>query len=497
MGIFEMDEKEKRILIFSLVIFAILSIPRLFAPLFIDSWIFVYIGKNMSFERMPYRDLDDNKGIMTYLYYRGLDSAFGQNYLAWKICGMLLVMASSLVFWRILRGRLGKEMALAGFAFFLAIELFPATVSFELSETIGLLPLLCAVALLYENQKLGEKADISAGILFSISLLTNVIFIPAIFVFALLHFLGEVRIRRHFAAGAAILPAIFLSLLALTGSLGAFIERFIYYNLSFGRAVFGGTGYLLPVAFIMNYSLLLLIASVVALLFFRRFARQRNFVICFLPLVLVSGSQIILYPSPDHYHIPVIPLYATCFAILFGAFSGFDGKAFRGVLLAFLALVAIYAVNIAVSELNHFPQDDDAVFAGSARAEFPMFFNSSRLLAPSYDMRPSRFYYISNSSYPGHYFFMFATFTRIGWFQQKIDRDLLLNINSGNVDYIVASAGCPEMSCPTRAVSNAIAKNYRCAKGYDFGLGKEYNYTYCISNRLGMPDSRFASVDYG
>lgn len=492
-----MDEKEKRILIFSIVIFAILAIPRLFAPLFIDSWIFVYIGKNMSFDKLPYRDLDDNKGIMTYLYYRGLDFFFGQNYLAWRICGMLMVILSALVFWRILRNRIGKEQALAGTAFFLAIELFPATVSFELSETIGLLPMLCAIALLYENRKWGEKADIAAGLLFSLSLLTNIIFIPAIFVFALLHLFGEVRIRRHFVIAAAILPVLFIAILLATGSLGAFIERFVYYNLSFSRAVIGEGGYLLPLAFILNYSIIMLIAAALAILFFKRFRKQRNFIVALMPLVLVSGTQIFLYASPNHYHVPVIPLYASCFAIIFGGFSGFDGKAVRGLLIAFLALTALYATNASIAELGHFPQDDDVIFAKAAKAEFPMFFNSGRLLAPSYDMRPSRLYYLANSSYPGHYFFMFSTFARIPWFQQKIDRDIIGNINSGNIDYIVASADCPTLSCPTRAISNAIAKNFRCTKARDFGLGKEYNYTYCISNRLNSSDDRFRGVDYG
>ncbi len=466
---------------FCTLVFVLLSLPLFFGPMFVDTWVFAYIGKHMSLDKLPYLDLPDNKGIFTYLFYRGLDFFFPQNFFAWNAVFLLLALASAGCIWLIVKKKAGEEAALAAFAFYLALSLFPGIDTFGSSEAIGMPFLLASFALLYYNSK-SARAQIAAGLLFSIPLLTNILFLPSLISLALFHFLGEFRLSRQFAIPAAFLPLVFLLFLASTGSLPAFVEWFFTYNLAHSGAYYEDTPQsIIPLAGLLNVPLHILLALVLAVFYFPQLRKFRILALCIAPLLLFTVSKILLIVVPDHYSIATLPLYAISAGAVFSSFRGFDGTMVRALLLSSLAFLSLAFLSQNLGSAETFPQHADLLYQQKFQSAYPAFQNSPNLLAVGQGLAFTRAYYLANSTYSGKYFFYFHIFSKVPFLRKEMDNDVLSAMANGSAKLIVTDADCPNIFCPTAEVSAGIASGYTCNRT-DFGMGGEYNYSYCVRN---------------
>lgn len=469
--------RESHILLAVFAMFAILSMPLFFTPVFCDFWVFQYVGAHMSPEKLPYLHLPDSKGIFTYVFYGAIDRLFGANLWAYKAAFWLVASISGLALYLVAKKHLGKSSALVALCSFLVFIRMHDLDMIGATESIGVAAALSALAILHYSDS--RKLNALAGFLASAAALTNVVFLPSFLIFALMWKFAGLKLRKEFWLACLAPIVAFALFLYATGSLGAFIEWFFGYNLFNNRAIYQSTNPLVfPLAFIVNLPLLASIALLIAIMHFRQFEKSRLFVLCLLPLVLFSFTKFFIGTMLDHYAITALPIISACLGLVFSGFNGFDGLVIKGMIISMLALSLVFPLALEIGYLDRFPLSYDDAYVSALRASMPEMLNSGRLLAAGSRIFSAKAYFAANATYPGKYFFSFGAFQRVEGLPEKIDGDIMGNIGNGSVEFIVADWDCPPMSCPTPTVASAISEHFTC-KIEDFGLGEPYNFTYC------------------
>lgn len=230
-----MSRKNTAITIFIILLFSVLSIPMLYSPLFIDESAFLYVSKNMSLDKLPYRDFIDNKGPVAYLFFKAIEALFPQNIVLFRSVFLILTIIAGFALKEIVKKVADEDSSLIAFAIYFALYLIPFEFTFGTTEPLGMFFMLVSLALFLRFN--GPHFQLISGLLLSFSVMTNVIFMPSLLPFAILHLWKKVRIVPSFAYGLLFGLSLFLFPMAMLGILPDFF--FWYFNYNF--AYIGGT----------------------------------------------------------------------------------------------------------------------------------------------------------------------------------------------------------------------------------------------------------------
>ncbi len=488
--------------------------PLWYSATYVDEGVYVYIGRHMGLQQMPYLNLPDNKGPVVYFFYRALFEIFGLNTIAWRLVFLGIILASGWAFYRILRRRADAGGAWLGAGLFWALMLFDqegglGLLAFRVTETIGLFFLLWSLDWLQglNESKTNDKparngrqergagifqnasvVSAGAGLLLALALLTNSLTWPAVLGWGWLHYKKEIRITPAFLLAAAAPLAVFGLVLLATGSLGAWWTWTVVYNFANG-AVFsnGGPAQLLG-ALILSVKQYLFVGLALLPLLWKPARKHAPLALAFLVLAIAPEIHQISHVT-EHYDIMIVPTYLLGLVAWYDACKGFDRQVVAGIIIASGLLLAAYFTALNVSQMGDYARERSYMARMASQTEL---INNSHVWAPY--IFQSSLYAITNASYPGRHFFDFWLFNEIPWIRTEIVDEFASLDARGQVQYVVVAdvpiekmknepACWSEMKFLPDPIMRAIFDHYDCRPlNYTDGYGQ--NLTLCRRSPL-------------
>ena len=182
-----------------------------------DEGVFVYVGQGILEGKLPYRDLWDHKGpLIYYLNALGLWLAQGRLWGIWLVEAFILGAALALLY-RLLRGILPRQAALAGLLIWAAG--YASVMGGNIVEEYALLPSVLSLALVVRRRQ--RRAGFWLGVLAGLAFMLrpNEVAAPAV---ALLFLLHDRRTAQGWRGALASLLAAGAGFLLLTGGIAAY-----------------------------------------------------------------------------------------------------------------------------------------------------------------------------------------------------------------------------------------------------------------------------------
>ncbi|MCL6088916.1 MAG: hypothetical protein M1530_01990 [Candidatus Marsarchaeota archaeon] len=468
--------------------FCLLSIPILYVPTHVDEWVFLYVGQHMSLDKMPYRDFADNKGPITYLFYRGLWVLFGLQTLGWRLAYLALILIASASLFRISRSLGGDGPALIALAVYLVLMLsadHTGLDAFAISETIGMAPMLLALERSMVARREWEQA--LNGLLLSLAVLTNVLFWPAVPAFLLLAWRKQIKVGRAFWAGLALLPALFVIVLMLSGSFGAWWDWTIRYHFSYAQSSGRGPLGVWVLLVLLNLKHHLLLLAVLLPFLSRRLEAWRPLILAFAllaaaPFARTAASDL----GIDHYEIPALPLYALGAAMLYAWAGPARLLTLLPIVLALLALTAFFT-----AQNLQFPAQKAYEEQRLAEIGQKMAFLRGGSVWTGWDINEAMVYQALNATAPGRDFFSFVIFRRIDWVKEEETRDFVAGFGQGRIPYVLIKYPIQKWGAPAcfsddytlpLTIRQTILDNYDC-RDTGIAFDKESNVTLCTMRK--------------
>ena len=336
-----------------ILLFCLVSIDSLKTGNYTDEWAFVYIGHHMDLDHAPYRDFADNKGIVTYFFYKGLDILFGDQFIFWRLTYLLIIIFSGLILQEMTENALSERASYFALATFLLLNLNPTLISFHAVETLGLFLILLSI----KNAMSGDaRIQFIGGAALGLGLQTHPILIPVVMVHVWLVLTGGVKLRKEYLVGLVLVAGLSLLLIASWSDLGAYYEFYIKFNLLRDNAGNASQNSILDTLMRSVLPVSFIIIAIIALSNDSKAQRWSN---AFLILGIPAGMVFFTRPSIAHYTIPICPLIGFSIGVLHDNLSRVNEKR-AGVVTILMILFVMMNLRGPLTN-GSLPDDDHAI----------------------------------------------------------------------------------------------------------------------------------------
>lgn len=458
-------------------LFATLSTRGFFADNFVDEWVYLYIGKHWDLGHALYVDLPDNKGPSTYLLYKSLYAAFGENFLAWKLAYLSFAILGGFAIWQIGRKKFSSGAANMMAGAYFCMLLNPAGQMFSSPEIMAFSLLATSLAFLTHG-----RGELVAGAMLGICVLTNIVMVPSLAAVAMLSVAGEIKPGWKYIAGLLVVLALSAAYLTSAGALGDFIEHFFIFNFvhkKFGDSLLGSFAIFSQA----KEAAMPLLAIAAALL-----SRRRETQIWGVGFAVVATAPLLMLVRGNdmtHYISLICPIYGIAAGSVFMSLEDkWPSKAVAyTTFVVLLAAAATYQLTIFAA---HQSQNENTYSAEKeyALARYPELAGSKAMLIPM--LEDGKYYQIFDSKYPGKYFFLMHEYSNSEIIMQKEEGDYQRNI--GNVDAVVMtrkSSEAPDWkSYAERLPGNlslALVNEFSCSSSPILGVPRQL--TVCLRKK--------------